>query len=190
MHGNFANPVFRVEDNDGIPLSGGLVYTYETGTDTPKATYADTNGSAENSNPIVLDSRGEATVYGSGTYKVIIKSADGDTIDTIDPVFISSSAETILRILGINSARNLQNAAEYAHKHNEDRQPPESTNNIRRNFSTAEKFLSGTLNVYVNGMLATKDVEYAEDEDLKGYTFYYDIGDGWVLEHRYEVDIT
>jgi hypothetical protein len=190
MHGNFPNPVFRVEDSDGVPLSGGLVYTYETGTSTPKATYADVNGTTTNANPIVLNTRGEATIYGSGVYKIIITEADGDTIKTVDPVFISGSSETIINILGIDSVEDIQNAATYAHTHNTDRQPAEAPDGMRRVFSTAERFVSGSLSVYINGMLATKDAEYTENTNRRGYTFLYSIQAGWVLEHRYEVDIS
>ena len=48
---------------NGIPLVGGKLYTYEAGTTTPLATYVDQAGSSSNPNPIILDSRGEASVW-------------------------------------------------------------------------------------------------------------------------------
>ena len=42
-------------DNNGTPLSGGLIYTYLAGTSTPQATYTTSSGNVANSNPIVLD---------------------------------------------------------------------------------------------------------------------------------------
>ena len=45
-------------DNNGVPLSGGLIYTYLAGTSTPQATYTSASGTIQNSNPIVLDSAG------------------------------------------------------------------------------------------------------------------------------------
>lgn len=45
-------------DNDGAPLAGGLLYTFETGTNNPKATYKYSSGTAH-ANPIELDARGE-----------------------------------------------------------------------------------------------------------------------------------
>lgn len=47
-------------DAAGNPLSGGLLYTYMAGTTTPKATWSDYGATVPNTNPIVLDARGEA----------------------------------------------------------------------------------------------------------------------------------
>ena len=49
-------------DAAGVPLAGGLLYTYAAGTTTPQTTYTDSTGATANSNPIVLDSRGEANI--------------------------------------------------------------------------------------------------------------------------------
>lgn len=88
MAGSLLFPEFRAFDDTGAPLSGGLVYTYEAGTSTPKDTYTTSALSVANTNPVVLDSEGYPTSGGiwlSGTYKIIIKDADGvqqgDTID-------------------------------------------------------------------------------------------------------------
>lgn len=72
--------------DNGVPLSGGLLYTYEAGTTTPKATYSDYAGTTPNANPIVLDSRGEAVVFWDGSYKVVLKTSTGTTIYTQDNV--------------------------------------------------------------------------------------------------------
>ena len=63
------------------PLAGGKVYTYEANTSTPKATYADAEGVTMNSNPVILDSEGRASIYLSGTYKTIVT----DSLDV--PIF-------------------------------------------------------------------------------------------------------
>lgn len=70
--------------NAGAPLVGGKLYTYDAGTNNPRTTYADAAGTAPNANPVVLDARGEATVFWSGTYKVVLKDAAGSTIWTND----------------------------------------------------------------------------------------------------------
>jgi len=49
--------------NAGSPAAGCFLYTYATGTTTPLATYTDKAGSVANTNPIVLDARGEAIIY-------------------------------------------------------------------------------------------------------------------------------
>lgn len=94
MAGIMFAPKFHVDDDTGAPLSGGLVYTYDAGTTTPKDTYADSGAVTPNANPVVLDSRGEATIYGTGTYKVVVKTSAGATVYTVDNYRISGSVGT------------------------------------------------------------------------------------------------
>lgn len=68
----------------GVPLVGGKLYTYDAGTSNPRATYSDAAGTVPNANPVILDARGEATVFWSGTYKVVLKDALDNTIWTVD----------------------------------------------------------------------------------------------------------
>jgi len=83
-------PKLQYFDNNGDPLSGGLLYSYYTGTTTAKATYptlADAlAGTNANTNPVVLDSRGEANVVMSGSYKFVLKTSAGTTLWTVDNV--------------------------------------------------------------------------------------------------------
>lgn len=44
---------------DGVPAVGGKIFTYVAGSTTPLATYTDSSGITAQSNPIILDSRGE-----------------------------------------------------------------------------------------------------------------------------------
>jgi hypothetical protein len=79
-------------DAAGIPLAGGFVYTYAAGTTTPQATYTDSTGATANSNPIVLDSRGEANIWlGSATYKFRLTDANGTEIWTVDNISAPTS---------------------------------------------------------------------------------------------------
>ena len=48
----------RFFDNNGAPLAAGKLYSYTTGTTTPKTTYKTAAGSSSHTNPIVLDSSG------------------------------------------------------------------------------------------------------------------------------------
>jgi hypothetical protein len=64
----------------GTPAVGYKVYTYISGTSTPKATYTTSAASVANSNPVVLDSRGEAAIYWVGDYDVVLKDASDVTI--------------------------------------------------------------------------------------------------------------
>jgi len=89
-------PKFSAQNVSGLNLSGGLVYFYEVGTSTPKDTYTDSGLGTTNSNPVVLNSRGEADIYLVGRYKIILKDVDDVEIWT-EPDF----SGTLLNTAGI-----------------------------------------------------------------------------------------
>ena len=76
--------------NSGVPLAGGLLYTYAAGTTTPLATYTTAAGTTANSNPIVLNSAGrldsEVWLTSTLTYKFVLKDSGGVTIATYDDI--------------------------------------------------------------------------------------------------------
>lgn len=74
----------------GVPLAGGKLYTYAAGTTTPKTTWADSAQTASNTNPIILDARGEATIFWNGAYKVELRTPLDVVIWTVDNVTASS----------------------------------------------------------------------------------------------------
>lgn len=83
---------------DGVPLVGGKVYTYAAGTTTPQVTYTDSSGSTANSNPIILDSRGEANIWlGEATYKFKLLDANNVEIWTVD--YISAPTTAVSPVL-------------------------------------------------------------------------------------------
>ncbi len=77
---------YYTDSSTGLPLVGGKVYTYAAGTTTPKATYTTAAASTQNTNPVILDARGEATIFWSGAYKIVIKDSLDNTIWTADNV--------------------------------------------------------------------------------------------------------
>lgn len=80
-------PKLQFFDLNGAPLSGGLLYTYAAGTTTPLASYTDSTGLIANTNPIVLDSRGEANVWLSGAiYKFALYTSASVLIWTVDNI--------------------------------------------------------------------------------------------------------
>jgi len=80
-------PKLQFFDLNGAPLSGGLLYTYAAGTTTPLASYTDFTGNFANTNPIVLDSRGEANVWLSGAiYKFALYTSVSVLIWTVDNI--------------------------------------------------------------------------------------------------------
>lgn len=85
MKRNFEYPKFSVMDDLGNPLSGGKIYFYEAGTSTLKDTYTDADGTVKNTNPVILDSRGEADIFlDRDPYKIVVKTADDVTVITRD----------------------------------------------------------------------------------------------------------
>ena len=80
-------PKLQFFDLNGAPLSGGLLYTYAAGTTTPLASYTDSTGLIANTNPIVLDSRGEANVWLAGDiYKFALYTSASVLIWTVDNI--------------------------------------------------------------------------------------------------------
>ena len=64
-------------DQDGAPLSGGLVYSFEPSTTTPKALFTDANGNVALPNPVVLDAAGRTQLWTVGAYRIVVHdSAD------------------------------------------------------------------------------------------------------------------
>jgi microcystin-dependent protein len=83
------SPVAKMQFTDitGEPLVGGLLYTYEAGTTTPLATYTDNSGASLNSNPVVLNARGEANIWlGANTYKFKLTDSNNTEIWTVDNI--------------------------------------------------------------------------------------------------------
>lgn len=56
-------PRFQAIDQNGRPMVGSTLYTYQNKTTTPHPTWKDKEQTAYNTNPIVLDARGEAVVW-------------------------------------------------------------------------------------------------------------------------------
>ncbi len=91
----------------GIPLVGGKVYTYAAGTTTPLATYTTAAASTPNTNPVILDSRGEASIFFSAAnYKIVMKDSLDSTIWTQDNL-PGDQAATILANLAASTGSSL-----------------------------------------------------------------------------------
>ena len=74
-------------DDAGDPLVSGKIYFYETGTTTPKTTYADINYTIPNANPVVLTAAGrQPNIFFDGVAKAILTKSDDTQILVRDPV--------------------------------------------------------------------------------------------------------
>jgi len=81
------SPKLQFFDANGNPLVGGKLYSYAAGTTTPLATYADYDGTTTNTNPVILDSRGEADVWlSSSYYKLKLTDSNNVEIWTVDHI--------------------------------------------------------------------------------------------------------
>lgn len=94
-------PKMQFVDAAGVPLSGGKVYTYTAGTTTPLATYTDSTGATPNANPVILDSRGEASIWlGSANYKFKLTNSADVEVWTVD--YISAPTSGVSPVLSGN----------------------------------------------------------------------------------------
>ena len=74
-------------DASGDPLSGGKIYFFESGTTTPKTTYADINNSIPNTHPVILDAAGrQPNIFFDGVAKATLTNSSDVAIVTRDPV--------------------------------------------------------------------------------------------------------
>lgn len=82
------SPRFAAYDNAGAPLVGGLLYTMQSGSTTPKAAFTDAALSiAHTTNPIVLNARGEASVWlGPGAYRLRLTDSSDRLLWDVDGV--------------------------------------------------------------------------------------------------------
>lgn len=91
----------------GAAGTGYQLYTYAAGTTTPLATYTDETGLTPNTNPVVLNASGFASVWiGNNSYKFVLYDANSNLIWSQDN--IQSIASQIVavssQILSVNMA--------------------------------------------------------------------------------------
>lgn len=78
MYPLLTSVIAQFVDENGKPVIGGQVYTYEANTTTPKRTFADPDGNTPNTNPITLDAAGRARIYlEEGAYRVRVVDKKG-----------------------------------------------------------------------------------------------------------------
>ncbi|WP_168416469.1 hypothetical protein [Acinetobacter indicus] len=74
-------PRMRFFDTDGKPLVGGKVYAFKVGTEEFKPTYRNSELTALNTNPVVLDGAGSALIYLRGANLLKIYDRHGNFIE-------------------------------------------------------------------------------------------------------------
>lgn len=123
-------------NNNGAPLVGGLLYTYEAGTTTPLATYTSSSGGVSHTNPIVLDAAakvpsGEIWLDYSKKYKFVLKTSTGVLLNTYD---------------NIGGSFNLSDISEQF-----------EGDGVETEFVLTSTTPTSTANIYINGVYQNKD---------------------------------
>lgn len=81
-------PKQQIYGSDGNPLVGGKIYTYAAGTTTPLATYTDAGAGTANTNPIILNSLGQANIWlaAASSYKFSVYTSTDVLLYTVDSI--------------------------------------------------------------------------------------------------------
>jgi hypothetical protein len=81
-------PKQQIFGSDGLPLVGGKIYTYAAGTTTPLATYTDSGAGTANTNPIILNSLGQANIWlaSASSYKFSVYTSADVLLYTVDNI--------------------------------------------------------------------------------------------------------
>lgn len=107
----FAGAGAQFFNDSGVPLSGGLLYSYAAGTTTPATTWTTNAGTVANTNPIVLDSAGrtpsEIWITGGVDYKFILKTSAGVTVGTYDNIPSLNDFSTFNNLITVTGTNSL-----------------------------------------------------------------------------------
>lgn len=88
----FAGAGAQFFDDNGNPLAGGKIYSYQAGLTTPQTTYTTSAGNFAHSNPIILDSTGRVPAGGEiwltngQSYKFVVNDSANNLIGTYDNI--------------------------------------------------------------------------------------------------------
>jgi hypothetical protein len=115
--------VQKFYDNNGNPLSFGLLYSYAAGTTNPQSTYVDSTQTTQNTNPIQLNFRGECNLWldPTLTYKLLLTDSVGNTIPNwpVDNIpggpFITPSGSITIPVSLIPNPTNTLNLGNSTH---------------------------------------------------------------------------
>lgn len=111
----FAGAGAQFSDANGAPLTGGLIYTYLSGTTTPVTTYTTRDGTTNNTNPIVLDAAGrtpnEIWLDGGVLYKFILKTSAFVQIGSYDDIPAINDTTTFSNLITVAGTNTLTGLA-------------------------------------------------------------------------------
>lgn len=171
-------PVLHFDDINGRPLVGGKLYTYAAGTSTPATTYRNKDGSETNTNPILLNERGECVVWlnDKRSYKFVLKDALDNTIWDADNVSIpaggGSGPVSALTFVsgGSSGGGSVTKTITLPHKYK----------------NAFGGFISFIVRSSSSGLTRTVNWEYT----VAGSGISYEIGSGQTIVVNYETKVT
>lgn len=141
------SPIVRQQfNNNGAPVTNGLLFAFAAGTTNKINTYKDATGLTPNTNPIVLDANGSCDLWLSDAqpYKLILSPA-GDTDPPTNPLWTRDNIWTTTNTLQVQSAIYSYTAA-----------PDSGTvNALAVTLSPAPTALSAGMQVTVQSIVAT-----------------------------------
>lgn len=141
-------------DNNGDPLSGGKIHTYQSGTTTPQETYTDASGATPHSNPVILDSSGSTEVWldVDFSYKFVITDSNDNQIKVVDGVVglatnnsVSTNSIQDVAVTEGKIADDAVTAAKLRDDASIDANRAVTTNHIRNSAVTNEKLASSSV---------------------------------------------
>lgn len=99
------NPKIPFYDALGVPLVGGTLDVYLAGTTTRTNTWQDKAQTTLNTNPIVLDSRGECTLWADDAlkYKFVLKNSAGVQQWSVDNISGATVSATLVNFIQAGS---------------------------------------------------------------------------------------
>lgn len=82
-------------DANGKPCRGCRLCTFDEGTTTNKSTYSDEALSVANTNPVILNSRGEATIFLDGKYKIRLQDRNQTSCTTGTSIWTQDNVSSV-----------------------------------------------------------------------------------------------
>jgi hypothetical protein len=97
----FAGVGAQLFDNNGLPLSGGKIFTFAAGTTTPIITYTSSTGITAHTNPIILDAAGrvpggEIWLDYAQKYKMLVSTSNNVQIASYDNIGTSFNTSALI----------------------------------------------------------------------------------------------
>lgn len=127
-------------------MIGGKVFFYVSGTSTPKNTFKERSQSTLNSNPVILDSNGEADIWFEvGYYKVVLKSSTDVLIWTVDGIAADAQG---LNLDDLNAAVTAAQAAAETAWENAEAAAEEQVAKAEAAAAVAVSAVSGSVNTF------------------------------------------